>query len=406
MTVTILRPAQTPPSLMTLIFGTALSVLSLNMFLPSLPGIAAAFDADYGLANLSVAGYLAISAVLQILMGPLSDLYGRRRIMLICCALFVVASIGCALASNIWVFLGFRLLQGAIISGQVISRAVIRDMYPPSEAASKLGYMAMIMALAPMTGPMIGGALDMAFGWRSGFWLYTALGVIVLLLTWGDMGETNTSRSATFRAQLRLYPGLFSSRRFWGYSACVAFSIGGFYSFVTGAPMVAAAWFDLSPAMVGLGIGIITCGFMVGNFITGRLAQRVRLLTLILIGRVISCVGPALGLGLFWGGQGSEWVFFGSAICVGLGNGLTIANASAGLMSVRPDLAGSAAGLSGAMTVALGAALTTATGLLVQPDTAPFVVLGIMLTASVLALISAVYVHIVDIADPLEPAKP
>ena len=170
--------------------------------------------------------------------------------------------------------------------------------------------------------------------------------------------------------------------------------------------MVAAAWFDLSPAMVGLGIGIITCGFMVGNFITGRLAQRVRLLTLILIGRVISCVGPALGLGLFWGGQGSEWVFFGSAICVGLGNGLTIANASAGLMSVRPDLAGSAAGLSGAMTVALGAALTTATGLLVQPDTAPFVVLGIMLTASVLALISAVYVHIVDIADPLEPAKP
>jgi len=390
---------------MTLVFGTALSVLSLNMFLPSLPGIAAAFEADYGLANLSVAGYLAISAVLQILMGPLSDRYGRRPVMLTCCALFVVASIGCALAANIWVFLGFRLLQGAIISGQVVSRAVIRDMYPPGEAASKLGYMAMIMALAPMLGPMIGGALDMAFGWRAGFWLYTALGVGVLLFTWGDMGETNTSRSATFRAQLRLYPHLFCSRRFWGYSACVAFSIGGFYSFVTGAPLVAAAWFDLSPAMVGLGIGIITGGFMLGNFITGRMAQRVRLLTLILIGRVISCIGPALGLSLFWAGQGSEWVFFGAAICVGLGNGLTVANASAGLMSVRPDLAGSAAGLSGALTVALGAVLTSMTGVLVQPETAPFTVLGMMLTASALALISALYVMLVDMADPLEPAQ-
>ncbi|MCG7623384.1 multidrug effflux MFS transporter [Epibacterium sp. Ofav1-8] len=400
-----LRAAQSPPTLMTLVFGTALSVLSLNMFLPSLPGIAAAFDADYALANLAVAGYLAVSAVLQILMGPLSDRYGRRPVMLVCCGLFVVASAGCALASNIWVFLGFRLLQGAIISGQVVSRAVIRDMYAPSAAASKLGYMGMIMALAPMLGPMIGGALDMAFGWRAGFWLYCALGGGVMLFTWADMGETNTTRSATFRSQLRLYPRLFSSRRFWGYSACVAFSIGGFYSFVTGAPLVAAAWFDLSPAMVGLGIGIITAGFMTGNFVTGLLAQRVRLLSLVLVGRVISCAGPALGLSLFWSGQGSEWVFFGSAICVGLGNGLTIANASAGLMSVRPELAGSAAGLSGALTVALGAALTSMTGVLVAPDNAPFMVLGIMLAASLLALVSALYVMAVDAADPLEPAQ-
>ena len=116
------------------------------------------------------------------------------------------------------------------------------------------------------------------------------------------------------------------------------------------------------------------------------------------------CVGPALGLGLFWIGQGSELVFFGSAICVGLGNGLTIANASAGLMSVRPELAGSAAGLSGAMTVALGAALTTVTGIAVQPETAPYAVLGIMLGASLLALISAIYVLIVDLQDPLETA--
>ena len=193
----MLRAAQTPPTLITLIVGTALSVLSLNMFLPSLPGIAKEFQVDYGLANLSVAGYLAISAALQIVMGPMSDLYGRRKVMLLCCAMFVLASVGCALASNIWVFLGFRLLQGAIISGQVISRAVVRDMYPPSEAASKLGYMGMIMALAPMAGPMIGGALDMAFGWRASFVLYTGFGLALLALVWTDFGETNQTRAAT-----------------------------------------------------------------------------------------------------------------------------------------------------------------------------------------------------------------
>ncbi|MEY8841584.1 Bcr/CflA family drug resistance efflux transporter, partial [Cribrihabitans sp. XS_ASV171] len=101
---------------------------------------------------------------------------------------------------------------------------------------------------------------DMAFGWRAGFVLYTALGLGLLGLVWVDMGETNSARSADFKSQFREYPLLLGSRRFWGYTLCCAFSIGGFYAFITGAPMVAAAWFDLSPAALGLGIGIITMG--------------------------------------------------------------------------------------------------------------------------------------------------
>ena len=194
---------------------------------------------------------------------------------------------------------------------------------------------------------------------------------------------------------------LLASRRFWGYSLCVAFSIGGFFAFITGAPLVAAAWFDLSPAMVGLGIGIITSGFMVGNFITGRMAGRVSLLTLIIAGRISATLGPLGGLFLFAMGQGSVAVFFGSAILVGFGNGLTIANASAGLMSVRPHLAGSASGLSGALAVALGAAITSLTGALVEPALAPFTVMGIILGSSILALSAALYVRWVDLREPL-----
>lgn len=390
------------PHIVTLIFSTALAVLSLNMFLPSLARIADDFETSYSVVNLSLAGYLAISAVLQLIMGPLSDRYGRRPILLAAMLIFALASLGCFLAQSVWVFLGFRMLQGMVVAGQVLSRAAIRDMHTTKEAASKLGYVTMAMALAPMLGPMLGGALDMAFGWRSSFALYTLLGFGLLALCWGDWGETNHNRSATFGAQMRSYPELFSSRRFWGYSLCLAFSIGGFYAFITGAPLVAAAWFDLNPAQLGLGIGIITGGFMVGNFVTGRLALKVKLINLIIAGRSSAILGPVVGLLLFVNDLGSSWVFFGAAICVGFGNGLTVANASAGLMSVRPHLAGSASGLSGALVVALGAVMTLLTGLLVAPEVAPFTVLGIILTSSICAMLCALYVRWLDLHDPVE----
>ncbi|MFA3915388.1 multidrug effflux MFS transporter [Ruegeria hyattellae] len=392
---------RTAPHLITLVLATAISVLSVNMFLPSLPHMSVAFGADYAVVNMSVAGYLLVSAVMQLGVGPLSDRFGRRPAMLVSTLIFAVASVGCALAETIEVFLIFRMIQAMVVAGQVVSRAAIRDMYPPNEAASKLGYVTMAMALAPMLGPMLGGVLEMLFGWRASFWLYSILGFGLLALLWFDFGETNTTPSATFGAQIRQYPELFASRRFWGYSLCAAFSIGGFYAFITGAPLVAAAWFDLSPALLGLGIGIITAGFMVGNFVTGLIAARTKLIWMIIAGRVVATIGPLGGLILFFAGQGTVWIFFGAAVFVGFGNGLTVANATVGLMSVRPHLAGSASGLSGALVVVLGAVLTSATGIIVAPETAPFTVLGMMLGSSALGLLSALYVLRVDQRDPL-----
>ncbi|MGD9866349.1 MAG: MFS transporter, partial [Pseudodonghicola sp.] len=229
-----MSPAQTPPHLLTLILANALSVLTLNMFLPSLAEISAALQADYGLVNLSIAGYLGISAMLQLAMGPLSDRYGRRPVMLISTAVFVAASVGCALAQDVWVFLGFRMLQAGIVSGQVLSRAVIRDLHAPKAAARMLGHVAMAMALAPMLGPMLGGGLDMLFGWRSSFVLYAVLGAALLAILWVDLGETNAAAASfSLSEQMGDYPELFRSRRFWGYSLCYAFAVAGFFAFIT-----------------------------------------------------------------------------------------------------------------------------------------------------------------------------
>ena len=194
---------------------TGLSVLTLNMFLPSLTNIAASLEADYALVSLSISGYLGITAILQVIIGPLSDRFGRRPVLLVCVAVFALASVGCSQATDIWLFLTFRVFQGAIISGYTLSLAVIRDTMPTQRVASLIGYLGMAMAVAPMIGPMLGGVLDEQFGWRATFVALSVLGVMTFAACWLDLGETNKSPSDTLRAQLATYPELFYSRRFW-----------------------------------------------------------------------------------------------------------------------------------------------------------------------------------------------
>lgn len=380
-------PDRSPPRLLTLILLTAISVLSLNMFLPSLSRIAAEFEADYALVSLSIGGYLAVSAVLQLIMGPLSDMIGRRPVMLWGIALFIGASVGCYFAPDIWSFLAFRVLQSGIVTGMVLSRAIVRDIAPQQEAARLLGLIGTAMALAPLLGPVFGGLLDQAFGWRANFLAYIVMGLAIFALTYVDLGETNQHKSTSFSAQFRSYPELVRAPLFWAHCASLVFSVGGFYAFLGGAPQVAETLFGLSPGWVGLGMGSISAGFMLGNFLTGRLSRSVAIGKIALAGRWLACFGPALGLGLFAFGFASPYVMFGCILFVGLGNGLTLPAVNAGVMSVAPHLAGSASGLSGALTVAGGAVLTALSGVVASGSTGAFGLLGLILASSVLALV-------------------
>ena len=392
----MLASATTPPRLFTLILLSGLSVVSLNMFLPSLANIAATFEADYALVSLSIAGYAMAMAVLQLVLGPLSDRFGRRPVILAGLALFSLASLGCLLATDVWTFLAFRMLQAAIASGFAVSRAVIRDQVGAQAAASLMGYLAMAWALAPMLGPMFGGALDQLFGWRASFWAFLAFGVVVFGLCWGDLGETNTKPSATFRRQFRTYPALLRSGPFWGYALCTGFSVGAFYVFITGAPLVAATLFDMGTATLGIGMGSITAGFIFGSFLAGRFAGGRALTTMMISGRVVACGGLTLGLIVLLTGFVHVATLFGACMFVGIGNGLTMSSGNAGAMSVRPDLAGSASGLSGALTVAGGAAMSALTGVVLTEANAAYALLGLMLLASFLGLVAALAVLWLD----------
>ncbi|MEO1306389.1 MAG: multidrug effflux MFS transporter [Pseudomonadota bacterium] len=388
--------ATTPPRMATLVCLTGLSLLSLNIYLPSLAHMAEALEVDYAVVNASISGYLILTGVLQLIIGPLSDRYGRRPLILIGSAVFAVASVGCALSTDIVWFLAFRALQGAVISGSALSRAVVRDLYPAQEAASRLGYLSMAMALAPLLGPALGGALDAWISWRASFWCLAIIGGLLFAICWTDLGETNKTPSATFADQFRDYPELFGSRRFWGYAFCMMFSTGVFFIFIGGAPLVAATHFNLTPGEIGIYLGATPLGFLAGSAVSGRYASRLPLITMILIGRSTTVVGVSAGLLLMTSGIVSAEVMFGSAVFVGIGNGLSMPSTTAGALSVRPRLAGSASGLAGAMLVGGGGVLNWLSGAIQSEVPSVLALFGLMVTASVLALAAALYVQYVN----------
>jgi len=392
MVQSVFRAANTPPRISTLILLTGTSLLSLNMFMPALPLMAASFGVEYGLMTVAVAGYLAAAAGMQLVFGPLSDRYGRRSILIIAFAVFFIASVGGLLASNIWVFLMFRFLQSAVVAGGVVSQAIIRDTASKEDSASLLGYVSMVMALAPLLGPALGGAMTEVFGWQSIYLLYSVVGGALVILCWMDVGETNKCQSRSMSEQFKSYPELFRSRRFWGYSIGLMFSVGGFFTFISGAALVVSQDFSLSTTLLGVGIGSISGGFMLGNFISGRFIKQIGMQPLMLIGRFLAVLGPSIGLAISLTGQMNEAAYFGCVLFIGVANGLTGPSVNVGIMSVRPKLAGSAAGVAGAIMIGGGAVLTWLTGVLLPQDGAITVHLAIISFCSLAAFISIAYV--------------
>ncbi|KIC43283.1 multidrug MFS transporter [Ruegeria sp. ANG-R] len=378
--------SRTPPTLATLVLLSGLSALSMNLYLPSLPFMATYFQTDYKVMQLSIALYLLVNAVLQILIGPIADKAGRRPVLLWGLALFLLATLGCIYAPNVETFLAFRMFQAVIVVGVVLSRAAVRDMYEQDQAASMLGYVTMGMAVVPMIGPAVGGLLEEAFGWKANFWLPFALAGLALLLTYSDFGETAAASGKTLLQQFREYPELLMSPRFWGYSLSSAFSSGAFFAYLGGAPFIGTEVFGMTAAEVGVYFGAPAIGYFFGNFISGRFSVRIGVNRMVLWGCWLNAIGVAVSAALFLAGLGTALSFFGLMTFVGLGNGMAIPNATAGSLSVRPHLAATASGLSGAIMLGGGAALSALAGALLTHETGAMPLLWLMLATAVLAI--------------------
>lgn len=387
-----MQVTRTPPHLLTLVALSGVSALSMNVFLPSLPGMARDFDVDYGVMQLSVSAYIGASAVLQLLGGPISDRFGRRPVVIWGLVGFLLATIGTLLATTATTFLIFRLLQAVITVCMLVPRAVVRDLYDGDRAASMLGYVTMGMAVVPMMAPVFGGVLDELFGWQANFAVMGLLGVAVLVLTWRDMGETVRDGGLSLGTQARNYPALARSQRFWGYCLAATLSSGAFFAYLGGAPFVGEKVFGLTPAQVGYWFAAPSIGYLLGNFLSGRYSQRIGLNRMILAGAVICMIALVAALLADLAQMLRPLIFFGAIAVMGLGNGMVLPNANAGMMSVRPELAGTASGLGGALAVAGGAALSALAGAMLQPGSGAGPLLVIMCASAVGSVVAIAWV--------------
>ena len=378
---------KTQPSMLTLVLLASISMLAMNSFLPSLPSMATHFGTTTAIMGLSVAIYLGSSAVLQILVGPLSDKIGRRPALLWSLGIFIFASFACVFAQDTAVFMTLRAIQAFAACTMVLSRAIVRDTNDTQTSASKIAYIAMGMAITPMFAPALGGFLDNWFGWQANFWMLGGVGTLIWILTYFDQGETVPPSTEGFREQLKEYPELLTSRRFWGYCLASAFSGGAYFAYLGGGPFVGSVVFNLSPEQLGIYFGTPAIGYCAGNFISGRYSVRFGIDAMILSGLNIILVGMTLSLILSYLGYASVNSFFGFMIFVGLGNGLCLPNATAGMLSVRPHLAGAASGLGGSISIAGGAALSTVAGAILVPGSTEMPLLLLMWASSLAGVI-------------------
>jgi DHA1 family bicyclomycin/chloramphenicol resistance-like MFS transporter len=388
---------KTPPHIFTLVVVAATGALATNIFLPSLPGVAVYFDTDYRIVQLLVPVFLASTAVLQLFIGPMSDRFGRRPILLGAYCIFVLSTVAAIFTPTIELLLVCRVFQAFSAAGIVLSRAVVRDTVAHiDDAASRIGYVTMGMSLVPMAAPTIGGFLEELYNWQASFWFTAGFGLLALGLVYFDLGETNRNPSPTMLSQVRNYPELLRSRRFWGYSLTAAFTSGAFFAFLGGGPYIATEFLHLSPSTYGIYFGLVALGYMVGNYLSGRFSRTVGANRMMLLGSITACAGVLSSIAMFAAGLIHPVSLFLPAGVTGIGNGMILPNANAGMVSIRPHLAGSASGLGGTLQLGGGALMAVLAGAILHPGSGPNPLLYAMLLSTTLGIVCTLYVIYVD----------
>jgi len=352
--------------LLTLLIAiTAVGPLSLNILAPAMPGLIGTLGAGAGTVQLTLSLFLLGMAISQLVLGTLSDRFGRRPVMLAGLALTVVASFAALATTSITGLIVARTCQAfGATAGIVIGRAVVRDLYDRDRAASMIGWVTMAMVVAPMIAPLIGGALDTALGWHA---IFAFVGLFAAaILVWASFQLPETRKVATgegFAHFLAASGSLLTDRAFLGYALVAAFNSAMFFTFIGGAPHVVVTIMHRSSAEYGIWFLVISLAYMAGNFAAGRWSAKYGVDVMIRAGVAVTVAGAAVGI--IWvllDPAGGPAVIMTPQMIIGFASGFMLPNALAGAVSVRPQAAGAAAGITGFMQMGLGAATSQLIG--------------------------------------------
>lgn len=356
-----------PATLLWLITGCLmLQPLSTDLYLPSLPHLANDFAVTPAAVQQTLSLFVIGFGGAQLISGPLSDRFGRRPVLLGGLALFVVASIGCAVAPTLPLLVAGRFLQAlGCCTGVVVARAVVRDSYAPAEGARVIARASSLLSAAPLLGPILGGYLQVTFGWRAAFVTLVVFGAAVLAAAASHMTETNVrpDREATRpRRLLRTYLHVARTPAFWAFTLPGALSYGAIFAFISGSSFVLIGVLGTGTELYGYLYAAGVLGYLSGTIVCRRLLGRIGLARTLALGTSVALAGGLLFVALGHAGYRHWLVVVVPQFMVMAAHGINFPCAQAGSVAPFPDRAGAAAGLFGAfsMAAALGVGIVVA----------------------------------------------
>jgi len=369
--------------------ASALSPFGMVVVVPTLGALARAFDVSFAEAQFLISAYLFGLGVSQPFSGLLCDRLGRRPVLLGGFVVFVLASLGCALAGDMPMLIFMRFLQAVGVSvGTVASRAIVRDTHDEAGTAHSLATIAAAMGIAPVVAPIIGGLVAESFGPQAVFLVSAALGTLVWLSILGRLDETRPPgvREASRNARLADdYRQLLGSRVFMGYTLMFGLVQGGFFCFLAVGAAVFEADLGMGPREFGLVWGMMAIAYVAGAGLASPLTARIGMRRVIYSGLTLTFLS---GWGIYAAIANLGVSFYTLVPMLALltsASGLVIPGSMAGAVSYRPEIAGTSSGLSSALGLGLSGAFSIVAGLLYGGDFTPVALLmGIAATMTAL----------------------
>ena len=367
---------------------SALGPVGMQILLPALPVIKQKFYVTNDVAQLTLSLSMLAIAIGTLVYGPLSDKFGRKRVMLVGIVITIFGSIVCFVADSIMLLISGRFIQafgGAV--GLVLARAIVRDVYGPEEAARVIATLVMVMVVLPMMSPALGGELMQRFGFESVFIVIAFASAIAFVFLFLWLPET-LAKPVPFegvKSMLMTFSKLFASRVFCGYAFCVTFVSVVFFSFISAAPEIMVSVLKRPPTEYGYYFIMIPAGFMTGNYVARHYGRTISIDNMIAIGASIGVFGIVLALILQILGMSSPVALFLPIALAVFGNGITLPNAQAAAINEFPEYAGTASGLTGFLQMAVSSVAAQAVALIFNGTVYPL--LGLMLVASIISLL-------------------
>lgn len=340
--------------------------MSTDLYLASLPGLATAFNASPSTVQLTLSLFVIGFGGAQLIIGPLSDRFGRRPVLLWGLALYLLASALCSLAQSIELLIAARFVQAlGCCSAVIVARAIVRDAYAPEHGAGVIARAATWLSLAPVFGPILGSYLQVSFGWRAAFVALAVFSAAVLALTILRLPETNqhkNPKATEMRGLLANYRIVLGAREFWAYALPGALSYGAIFCFISGSSVVLIRVLHVPTAWFGYCFAVGVSGYTLGTLLCRRLIPRYGAAASFRIGTALSMLAGLLFLGAVMLGV-AHWSLMVAAMFMTMGaHGINFPISQSGSVAPFPKQAGTAAGLMGALYMLVAFAVGSVVG--------------------------------------------